>query len=511
MSHGGKLRSSLGFTLVELSAVIFIISILATIVIFSIGSWREKVATSEVLSDLNGVKAAMENARNFGDAYPSTLPSGFSKSKNVDVTLYASSPTYYCVDASSKVKTSIKYFIDVDVNGKVREPMRGGCATGEAIAGGAVAGWSDISLSSGNVCGVIDSRAYCDGVNTYGEVGDNTTTDRNSLTPVNVTGVLSGKKVTDIAVGLDHGCALSEGKVYCWGRNTYGELGNGNNTNSLYPVAVSATGVLAGKTVTAISAGGHHTCAIATSLIYCWGLNASGQLGDSTTTHSNIPVAVIASGALSGKTITAVSGGDLHTCAIGSGAAYCWGSNSGGQVGDDTVVQKTAPTAVTATGVLSGKNIDTISAGGAHTCAAATGLAYCWGDNTYGQLGDNTVVQKLVPTAVHTASGLSGKTVTKIDTNLYHTCALASGVAYCWGRNHYGQMGDNTVVQKSVPTEVYAGGALSGKAMTDIKVGALTSCAITTTNAYCWGYGGYGQLNNGGTANSSVPVVSTNP
>jgi alpha-tubulin suppressor-like RCC1 family protein len=162
-------------------------------------------------------------------------------------------------------------------------------------------------------------------------------------------------------------------------------------------------------------------------------------------------------------------------------------------------------------GVLSGKTITAISAGGKHTCALATNLAYCWGYNTNGQLGDNTLTQQQMPVAVYTAGGLSGKTVTRIDTNLTNTCVIASGVAYCWGLNTYGQVGDGTLVQKQVPTAVIATGVLSGKTLTSIKVGGYMACAMTSTNNYCWGFGGSGQLGNGSTTSSSVPVQVTNP
>lgn len=511
MRRRGNKRSQLGFTIVELSMAMLIIGILAGITIFSIGAWRTKLATSEVKSDLNAVKAAMESARNFANTYPGTLPAGFSESKNVDVTLDTSNGSAYCVNAVSKTVGSVQYFMDVDTGGKVREPMKGTCATGEVISGTIIAKWSDISVSTGTTCGVYDSRAFCRGTNTYGEVGDNSTALRALSTPVNTTSVLSGKAVTDISTGTDHSCALAEGAVYCWGRNDNGELGNGTFTDSLYPVPVTTSGVLAGKTITSLSVGSRHTCVLASAAIYCWGYNAYGQLGANGTTDSNVPIAVTTSGALLNKTETAVNAGQFHTCAIASGAAYCWGSNSNGQLGDNTNVQKIVPTAVNVAGVLAGKTIDSISAGGTHTCAMATGAAYCWGDNTRGQLGDNTVAEKLVPVAVYTAGVLSGKTVTKLDSGFSFTCAIATNAAYCWGFNLYGQLGDNTTVNKQVPVAVVATGVLSGKTPTTIKAGWYTACVLANSDNYCWGYGPYGQLGTASTTSTSVPVQATNP
>jgi alpha-tubulin suppressor-like RCC1 family protein len=156
-------------------------------------------------------------------------------------------------------------------------------------------------------------------------------------------------------------------------------------------VAVTTSGDLSGKTILSISAGGNHTCAIASdSQAYCWGYNSYGQLGDGTTTNRSAPVAVTTSGVLSGKTIKTISAGGSHTCAVASNnQAYCWGRNAYGQLGDGSTNNSSVPVAVTTSGVLSGKAILSISIGyGSHTCAIVDNQDYCWGYNTYGQLGD---------------------------------------------------------------------------------------------------------------------------
>ena len=161
-----------------------------------------------------------------------------------------------------------------------------------------------------------------------------------------------------LSAGHRHTCAIaSDNKAYCWGQNTYGQLGNGTTSNSSTPVAVSASGVLAGKTIKQISSSGYHSCAIASDdKVYCWGFNNRGQLGDGTTTNSNVPVAVNTSGALAGKTISQLSANGYHTCVIDSdGKAYCWGLGLSGQLGQGTATDSSVPVAVNTSGVLAGK------------------------------------------------------------------------------------------------------------------------------------------------------------
>ena len=178
--------------------------------------------------------------------------------------------------------------------------------------------------------------------------------------PVYTGGVLSGKTLTQIVAGFSHTCALdSSGAAYCWGLNSSGQLGNNSVTQSLVPVAVTTSGVLSGKTLTQITAGNAHTCALDSSgAAYCWGANGNGQLGNNTTTRSLVPVAVTTSGVLSGETLTQITGGSAHTCALDStGAAYCWGANGNGQLGNSSTTQSLVPVAVTTSGVLSGKTL----------------------------------------------------------------------------------------------------------------------------------------------------------
>ena len=371
-----------------------------------------------------------------------------------------------------------------------------------------------ISVGKSHSCTIFNGNAYCWGDNTNGELGNNASSATPQATPVavNTTGVLSGKTLTQIGTGTGFSCALdSAGLAYCWGLNTSGQLGNNSTTQSNVPVAVSTAGVLAGKTLTQLSVGQAFACALDTAgVAYCWGYGQEGELGNNTVlANSSVPVLVNTAGVLAGKTLTQISAGYEHACALDSaGAAYCWGYNGNGGLGNNSTTQ--SPVAVVAAGALSGKTITNISAGNGFSCALdSTGVAYCWGLNTSGQLGINSTTQSLVPVAVSTAGALAGKTITQISVTANdHACALdATGVAYCWGLNTNGQLGNNSTTQSNVPVAVSTAGVLAGKTITQITAGYAHSCAMDAAGtAYCWGLGATGQLGNNSTSQSLVPV-----
>ena len=328
-----------------------------------------------------------------------------------------------------------------------------------------------------------------------GQLGNGSIPIQRRLTPWGVAGLGSGAAA--VGVGWGHSCALTTGGgVKCWGANDYGQAGDGTTSDVPRAIPTSVSGLASG--VTAIAVGGTHACALtATGGVKCWGNNLAGQLGDGSTTTRPAPAQV--SGLTAG--VTAITAGDSHTCALlATGGVKCWGGNYYGGIGDNTTTTRTTPTQVS--GLTAG--VASVSVRGYHSCAVTTtGAAKCWGYNAYGQLGDGTTVDKLVPVAV---SGLATG-VASVSVGWEHTCATTTaGAALCWGNNSYGEIGDGTAAPKSVPTPV--SGLGSGTARTS--AGAGLSCSVSTAGAVnCWGNNSEGQLGDGTRDSRSTPTAVT--
>lgn len=386
-----------------------------------------------------------------------------------------------------------------------------------------------------NTCALTSSGGVkCWGGNASGELGDGSTMDR--LVPVDVVGLTAGVKM--IAAGSYHTCAVTDGGgVKCWGLNSHGQLGDGTSGNSrLTPVDV--VGLTSG--VVGISTGQYHTCAVtAAGGAKCWGYNVDGQLGDGTTVDEPTPVGV--AGLTSG--VATIHAGARHTCALTStGNARCWGQNSSGQLGDGTTTTRLTPVDVSALT----SNVSTLAAGGSHSCAVTSvGGVKCWGGNAFGQVGDGSTTVRLTPVNVaNLASGVTaiaagdvytcalanqgvvecwgfmgsdegGPTLTTftpqnvtngmaaISSGGGHSCALTFGGAVkCWGLSLFGELGDGTTHDSAIPVQVSGlqGGAGS------VVAGQLHTCVLLASGVRCWGYNSNGQLGDGTASNHNAPV-----
>jgi alpha-tubulin suppressor-like RCC1 family protein len=300
-----------------------------------------------------------------------------------------------------------------------------------------------------------------------------------------------------IAGGNNHTCALTiSGGVKCWGDNSAGQVGN-DSAGAFVPTPVDVVGLT--SDVLVIATGSNHTCALTTSGgVKCWGDNSAGQIGNGVIGNVMTPADVVGLGA-GVQTITAGGG---HTCALTtSGGVKCWGNNFSGQVGDDTV-RNNHRTPVDVVGLNA--DVQAIDAGGFHSCALTTsGGLKCWGGNEAGQVGDGTMGNDR-PSPVDVMGLSSG--VQAISAGEFHTCAFTtSGTAKCWGHNESGQVGDGTTSGSPTPIDVLG----LNSHVQAITAGGSHSCALTTSGGVeCWGTTGAGQVGDGSTGdgNRLTPV-----
>lgn len=338
-----------------------------------------------------------------------------------------------------------------------------------------LASLSAVASGFSHTCAIgANGAAVCWGSNEWGQLGNDTTVL--SALPIAVSGA---RAFVSITAGYAHTCGLAaDGTAYCWGNDEAGELGTGTaGGKSGTPAAVAG-----GLRFSMLSAGYAHTCGVATDgTAYCWGANESGELGDSAAgSQSAVPVPV--SGGLK---FASVSAGAVYSCGVTTaGAGYCWGSNGYGALGDGTTTDRAAPVAVQ--GSLTFK---TIAAGVYHTCGITTsGAAYCWGDGANGQLGTGFV--SALGTSPQVVAG--GLTFQAISVGELSSCAVTpAGASYCWGSGSFGDLGNGASDQVNTPQPVSGGAAFAAVS------GGLSfhMCGLTTAGmAYCWGYNDSGEL-----------------
>lgn len=464
-----------------------------------------------------------------------------------------------------------------------------------------ISGATDISVSSFGACATTPSGTKCWGGNSFYQVGDNTTTQRTS--PVAVTTASSFKQIsigdlsscilttggkvqcwgssvnnltddistssspsstlkdissltTDVVqvkTGFTFSCALKNtGQLYCWGKQSNGELGTGlavgngdrnitkysslltnhstvvtgenhacsiRTDGTVWCVGSNGSGQLGLGTsyygysevgydrfkeisslagiAAQITAGSEHTCIRTTSGgVKCWGDNYYGQIGVGSTSSKILTPTDVSLGG----TAVDISAGRYHTCAVlSNGTIKCWGSGSYGRLGNNNTADSNVP--VTVNGI---STANSVSAGGFHTCSKLSDTTLkCWGDNTYGQLGNNSTTQSAVPVSVSSLTN-----VTSISIGRNHSCAVnSSGAAYCWGLNTNGQLGNNdtTGVNRLTPVSVY--NLTSG--VQQISAGLYHTCALQSNAVKCWGSNYYGQVGGGSVDLSYADPVPT--
>ena len=375
-------------------------------------------------------------------------------------------------------------------------PTSGGTTVTDTVPGVTftqISTGNDHSLAMGS-----DGNTYAWGNSSSGQVGDGTKVERRRPVIVQAPTLVT---FTQVSAGYYHSLALdSDGKAYGWGDNYDGAVGDGTTTERITPVPVQMP---AGITFTQVSGGGYHSLALGSNgKIYSWGYNGDGQTGTGgPSSGSTTPVLVPTP---TGVTFTRVESGGYHSLALDSdGYSYAWGNNSAGQLGNNTTTDSDTPVLVQ---MPLGVTFTQISAGTDHSLALRSdGNAYAWGRNIEGQLGDGTNTARSIPTLVPTSPGV---TFTQIAAGHDHSLALRSdGNSYAWGSNISGRLGDNTTTSRNSPVLIQAP---TGVTFNQIRGGDAHSLAVGSNgNTYAWGWNIYGQVGDGTITTRRTPVLVT--
>jgi alpha-tubulin suppressor-like RCC1 family protein len=322
-----------------------------------------------------------------------------------------------------------------------------------------------------------------------GVLGDNTSVSKSS--PVQT--VSGGTNWKQVAAGLYHAAAIkTDGTLWTWGYNSTGTLGDGSSiVNKSSPIQT----VSGGTNWKQVAGGQSHAAAIKTDgTLWTWGYNAQGQVGDNSITHRSSPIQTV-SGGTNWKQVA--SGGNNTAAIKTDGTLWLWGYNSGGQLGDNTSTHRSSPVQT----IAGGTNWKSVSGGSAHTVAIKTdGTLWTWGQNTLGQLGDNTRINKFSP--VQTIAG--GTNWKSVSSGIAYTAAIKTdGTLWLWGHNNYGQLGDNTIVHRSSPVQTVSGGTN----WKQVAGGGFNIASIKTDGTlWTWAYNAQGQLGDNTIVHRSSPI-----
>jgi alpha-tubulin suppressor-like RCC1 family protein len=353
---------------------------------------------------------------------------------------------------------------------------------------------TSVDVGWDHACAITSGQVWCWGANVSGQLGDKSNTLR--------TGAVRAKKnnnnnlanVTSLATGGFHTCAITSGQVWCWGANASGQLGNRANTNMNGAVRAVKNNGNQLSNVTAIAAGSYHTCAITSGQVWCWGSNSYGQLGNTNTDNKNGAVRAKKSDGSVLANVTAIAAGAYHTCAITNRQVWCWGANASGQLGNNTILNSygATRTKTSASAFLTGAT--KIAAGGSTSCAVTTKVL-CWGNNQYGQVGNKSTVNQIVAQSALQSNSLTINDAVKVDVGAFHTCvARRNGKTNCWGENSYGALGNRTRTNSSFAVLAQKNNNTAFSSATTVAAGAYSTCAITSGQVWCWGINSSGNL-----------------
>lgn len=362
-----------------------------------------------------------------------------------------------------------------------------------------------------------DGRLYAWGYAGWGQLGNGTQDTATVAVPVDMTGALAGKVVTQIAAGSANCLVLTaDGELVGWGSNLYGQLGphpaDGNVVTRPRTIDTSGLRLAAGETITKIDASDFRTTVLTSrGRLFAWGGNSHGQLGNATTTDSDTPVSPNPGAMGAAAVISDFAVGGDTTYALAGGKVYAWGSNSIGQLGNGSSGSDySVPIAVDTSGVLSGRTVTRIEAGSSFAVVMTTqGALYAWGANSYGQLGNGTKDYSSVPVAVDLAGGsLSGQIVDSIEVGFFQVFAMdKQGGVHGWGFNIDGQLGTGSSgTGESLPVKMDLS-PFEGRTVLKVSSGYRHSLAIDAAGRlFGWGSASDGRLGVGETTNVMRPI-----
>jgi alpha-tubulin suppressor-like RCC1 family protein len=348
--------------------------------------------------------------------------------------------------------------------------------------------FTDISAGYNHSCAIkAGGSAFCWGQNFYGQVGSGAFSVVSSVTAV--FGLNSG--VRTISAGNKFTCALVGDKPKCWGTNSHGELGNGTLTNSLVPIdTITLT-----SGVIKIQASNGFACALRNSgIVYCWGQNDQGQLGNGTTTDSSTPTPILGLTSISDFSL-----GETWGCATNASGMKCWGTNNEAGLGIASVFSSSTPVSITGVSSI----VTNITLGKSHACFSNAGNFNCWGRNDLGQFGNGmtSLILQATPVAVPAITN-----VAQISSGKNSTCMVnTSNSSSCWGSNANNALGIGTMVDAAIPV---TGSGLTGTPLA-VSVGSTTCVTMSDGTNQCWGQGSDHQIGDGNARDSSSPVATT--
>ena len=359
---------------------------------------------------------------------------------------------------------------------------------------------------AGTITGVAEDTQYNVGINA-------TDAEYQLALRTFVLQYLAAMRVSKISSSWGHTLALSTtGRLVSWGANNYGQTGVGTAGGDVtLPVDITTRGTLAGRTITSISTGSMHSCALTSDgRVHCWGSNTNAECGQGNTT-SPVLTPVIAGGAMTGRVITSIASGGqaYHVLALDDqGVVYAWGNNGAGECGQgNTVTPRSLPVAVTG-GSLSGRTVQKITCGMNHSIALASdGTLHSWGSGFQGYLGTGNTTNQSLPQNITNNGSLSGKTITDVHARGAFTIVLCSdNSVHTFGGGS--RLGDGTTNIRSLPVNITSNGSLGGKVITSISAGINIGHAIASDGSlHGWGIGGTDQQVGDGTQDTHlVPV-----